>query len=75
MLIKIETLDQLYQAAQDRKSVVMPWRGGTRLPAAWVINFQGHLLYHELKRGIYLYVKPHDLLPIRPAAASPILLR
>jgi len=56
-MVRINTLNQLYQAAQDRKSVIMPWRGGTRLPAAWVMNLQGTVLHQEMKDGIYLYRK------------------
>ena len=56
--MRIKTLEQLYQAAQAKKSVVIPWRGNARLPAAWVINFQGITLYRDFKDGIYLYTKP-----------------
>ena len=53
--MRIKTLEQLYQAAQAKESVVMPSRGDARLPAAWVINFQGIILYRDFKDGIYLY--------------------
>lgn len=55
---RLNTLEELYQAAQAKKSIVMPSRGNARLPAAWVINFPGIVLYRDLKTGIYLYTKP-----------------
>lgn len=54
---RINTLEELYEAANAKRAVVLRWRGIRHLPAAWVINFQGHLLYRELKEGIYLYEK------------------
>lgn len=54
---RINTLEELYQAAQAKKSIVMPSRGNARLPAAWVINFQGIILYRAFKDGIYVYSK------------------
>ena len=27
-------------------------------PAAWVLSYQGQLIYRLLKTGIYLYTKP-----------------
>jgi hypothetical protein len=55
---RINTLEELYEAAQAKRAVVLPWRGGLCRPAAWVINLPGSLLYRELKEGIYLYEKP-----------------
>jgi len=55
---RINTLEELYEAAQAKRAVVLRWRGGRHLPAAWVINLTGSLLYRELKDGIYLYEKP-----------------
>lgn len=55
---RINTLEELYEAAQAKRAVVLPWRGRPPRPAAWVINLPGFLLYRELKEGIYLYEKP-----------------
>ena len=55
---RINTLEELYEAAQAKRAVVLRWRGGRHLPAAWVINLPGSVLYRELKEGIYLYEKP-----------------
>jgi hypothetical protein len=55
---RINTLEELYEAAQAKRAVVLPWRGSRCSPAAWVINLPGYLLYRELKEGIYLYEKP-----------------
>jgi hypothetical protein len=55
---RINTLEELYEAAQAKRAVVLRWRGSRHLPAAWVINLPGSVLYRELKEGIYLYEKP-----------------
>ena len=55
---RINTLEELYEAANAKRAVVLPWRGRRPSPAAWVINLPGRLLYRELKEGIYLYEKP-----------------
>lgn len=55
---RINTLQELYEAANAKRAVVLRWRGRRPSPAAWVINLPGRLLYRELKEGIYLYEKP-----------------
>lgn len=55
---RINTLEELYEAAQAKRAVVLPWRGRRPSPAAWVINLPGSVLYRELKEGVYLYEKP-----------------
>ena len=55
---RINTLEELYEAANAKRAVVLRWRGSRHLPAAWVINLPGSVLYREFKEGIYLYMKP-----------------
>lgn len=57
---RITTLKQLLDAALDRRSIVCPkttcWRGP--IPAAFVINQQGRVLFNLMQSGMYLYEKP-----------------
>ena len=57
---KINTLDELYEAAINRKSIITKNNLGTfRKPiaAAFVINFQGTVLRRLFKEGLYIYKK------------------
>jgi hypothetical protein len=53
--VKIKTLEQLYQAALDRRSVTCGTIHRKPTPAAWVICYQGNLLRQLFQTGIYLY--------------------
>lgn len=57
---KITNLDELHQAATDRRSVVIPnWGGFVRpKPAAFVLNQIGCVLHRMFLSGMYLYEKP-----------------
>jgi hypothetical protein len=54
---QITSLQQLYNAAIDRRAVVcpdlLPW--SKPISAAFVMNQQGHVLLRLMKRGMYLY--------------------
>jgi hypothetical protein len=53
--MKIKTLEQLYQAALDRRSVTCGRIHRKPTSAAWVICYQGNLLRQLFRTGIYLY--------------------
>jgi hypothetical protein len=53
--MRIKTIEQLYQAAVDRRCVTIGMIHGKPTPAAWVINLQGSLLRNLFRDGIYLY--------------------
>lgn len=53
--MKIKTLEQLYQAALDRRSVTCGTIHRKPTSAAWVIRYQGGLLRDLFRDGIYLY--------------------
>ena len=55
---RLNTLEELYQAAQAKKAVTAGWIHRKPTPAAWVLSYQGQLIYRLLKTGIYLYTKP-----------------
>ena len=62
---RIRTLAQLYQAAQERRSVVVPGAhcfAQRHHPAAWVIGMQACIVHSLSERGMYLYVSPRILL-------------
>ena len=52
---KVTSVEQLYSLALMKKSVLVThgWYGGVqRLPAAVVINWQGHLLVQKIQMGL-----------------------
>lgn len=53
--MKLITLEDLYQAALDRRSVTCGTIHLKPTPAAWVIRYQGSLLRHLFRDGIYLH--------------------
>lgn len=57
---QIRTLKELYKAAQKKQAVIAskgrPF-GNRPCSAAFVINLQGHYLYHLLNNGLYVYEK------------------
>ncbi len=55
---RLNTLEELYQAAQAKKAVTVGMIHRKPTPAAWVLSYQGQLIYRLLKTGIYLYTKP-----------------
>ena len=58
---RIRTLDQLRQAVEDKRSVIIPsWTHSgkaTSIPAAFAYDFNGSLLHLLFERGMYLYPK------------------
>ena len=55
---KLTRIEQIQQAALDRRSVIVPSSicfSNKPLPAAFIINLQGHLICQLLKRGMYMY--------------------
>jgi len=52
---KIETLQQLKVAAQNKRSVFCP--GWKRIPAAFVINMTGLKILQMIESGLYIYEK------------------
>lgn len=52
---RLNTVEEVAQAARDRRAVFMPSEYGRRLPAAVVINFQASHLLRVLGRGVFLY--------------------
>jgi len=59
---QIDSLDSLYRAACERRSVVCPtvhvWR--CPRPAAFVLNLPGSVLRAMFQAGLYLYEKPKE---------------
>lgn len=55
---RINTLEELYQAAQAKKAVTVGHIHRKPTPAAWVLSYQGHLIHQLLEIGIYIYSKP-----------------
>ena len=53
--MKIKTLEQLYQAANAKRAVTVGMIHRKPTPAAWVLSYQGSLLCHLFRTGIYLY--------------------
>lgn len=53
---RIRTLEDLWQAAQDKRAVVVdpPYRWVYK-PAAFLMSLQGNLLVTLFRAGIYLY--------------------
>jgi len=62
---QIKTLDDLYDAVENRKSVVIKewgWHQKDRVfPAAFVLNFNGGLLRTILRSRVFIYEKPSSL--------------
>ena len=57
---QIKTLAELEILALEKKSVIVKMGGfGSKriIPAAFVINWQGHFLLHLFQSGIYVYEK------------------
>lgn len=65
--MKIKTLEQLYQAAQDRRAVTCGHIHRRPTPAAWVLAYQGRLLRDLFRAGIYLYASKN------PKSKSPTM--
>jgi len=61
---RIRTLDQLVQAASERRSVLA--YGYRRHPASAVINWQARYVWEILKSGLYLYNPKKPLDPNKP---------
>ena len=61
---RIRTLDQLAQAAAERRSVLV--YGYRRHPAAAVINWQARYVWEILKAGLYLYNPKKPIDPNKP---------
>ena len=59
---QINTLDELKQAAINRRSVVCPalQRFKNPVSAAFAINMQGFLLARMLRAGMYVYIPKHE---------------
>lgn len=60
--LQIKTVQELKQAARDRRAVICPNAETKRLlkkpcAAAYVINFSGHLLAMLFSSGMYIYEK------------------
>jgi hypothetical protein len=55
---RLNTLEELYQAAHAKKAVTVGMIHRKPTPAAWVHSYQGQLIYQLLTTGIYLYTKP-----------------
>jgi len=55
---RLNTLAELYQAAQAKKAVTVGMIHRKPTPAAWVLSYQGYLIHRLLETGIYLYTKP-----------------
>jgi hypothetical protein len=56
---RLNTLSELYQAAQAKKAVTVGMIHRKPTPAAWVLSYQGSLIHRLLETGIYLYTKPN----------------
>ena len=55
---KIETLEELWFAANERRAVIGNWRAYERpRPAAWLINLPGIQLLKVFRAGLYIYEK------------------
>ena len=56
---RIVSIEQLYQAAKAKQSVICPKSQGliAPRPAAFVLNFQGKQLRHLFVQGLYIYKK------------------
>lgn len=54
---RITSLNELHQAAMDRKSVYCPssYSFGERKPAAFMINQSGAVLRRLFEQGMYIY--------------------
>lgn len=56
--VKIENLQDLYDARKFRRSITVPkriaWRGP--IPTAWMMNLSGEILLHLFNAGMYLYI-------------------
>ena len=60
---KVETLQQLFKAVENRRAVFQPSLQGALSkpqPAAWVINMSGAVLYQILKQGLFIYERAED---------------
>lgn len=59
--MKITTLKQLQKAVNDKKSIHCPSSVNYRKhrPAAFAINYIGHVLLHLFNQGMYIY-KPKN---------------
>jgi len=67
---KVTSVEQLYSLADMKKSVLVRhgWYGDTqRLPAAVVINWQGHMLVQKIKMGHISIYTPKQKQPIHKA--------
>lgn len=53
--MKLTTLEELYQAALDRRAVTVTRWGQSRIPAAFLISMQGSVLIHLFRSGMFLY--------------------
>jgi hypothetical protein len=52
---RVESIEELIELAQQKKSVLMAEPQGVPVPAAFVINMQLIKVYHLHKQGIYIY--------------------
>ena len=53
---KIKNLDDLMQAAKEKKSVVSSAGGfNPRIPAAFAVNMTGAMIHSAIKFGLYIY--------------------
>lgn len=56
---KIKSLNELYSLSLKRKAVVVPNSGPWRkpMPAAWMINLPGVVLWRLFATGMFIYIK------------------
>lgn len=56
---QIKTLQELANAAEDRRSVVYHRHQYIPQPAAFVLNMPGSKILQFINNGLFLYPKPH----------------
>jgi hypothetical protein len=65
-MIKIRSIEQVIQLAQDRKSV-LNIKNGQRIPAAIMQNWQAVLLYRSIQSGRFVEYVPKKKEPLYKA--------
>ena len=54
---RVETFEQLFKLAEQKRAIKIPGQNGAVRPAAFIINMPAAYIRNLIKAGIYVYEK------------------